>query len=155
MFLSRAFTLIELLVTMAIVATLATCALPAYDRYVVRAEISKIFARIGHYQLALVENITTGEANRIEFAVHDPVIAKVTAYTHDENPVKYIIDVETKMQTKNQKGIGIRQPKNAKKPLLLQFQGINVDVETVWTCNVAPAYNDYMPNNCRHNDLIE
>lgn len=50
---SRGFTLIELMITVAIIAVLASVALPAYNDYVRRAQLQEAFASFGDYRIKL------------------------------------------------------------------------------------------------------
>ena len=50
------FTLIELMITVAIVGILAAVALPAYQNYTIRAQVSEGFTLAGGLQTAVAEN---------------------------------------------------------------------------------------------------
>jgi type IV pilus assembly protein PilA len=52
----KGFTLIELMITVAIVGILAAVALPAYQNYTIRGQVSEGFTLAGGVQTAVVEN---------------------------------------------------------------------------------------------------
>ncbi|PRZ42888.1 pilin [Paraburkholderia fungorum] len=53
---SAGFTLIELMITVAIVGILAAVALPAYQNYTIRGQVSEGFTLAGGVQTAIAEN---------------------------------------------------------------------------------------------------
>jgi type IV pilus assembly protein PilA len=55
----KGFTLIELMITVAIIGILAAIALPAYQDYTIRAQVSESFQLIWGIQNSLAENYST------------------------------------------------------------------------------------------------
>lgn len=148
------FTLLELLVVVAIVGILAAVAIPAYDRYIVKAHVVELIAVADSYKVKLIDNVlSNAPLNNSVYNLDTHVVQQVTVQTLNTQPVKHVIHVIAKMKTANHAGIGLLQPKHAKGPLALQLQGVNVGEIIEWTCHVAPEYNDYVPTKCQNNEL--
>ncbi|HSX21100.1 MAG TPA: prepilin-type N-terminal cleavage/methylation domain-containing protein [Gammaproteobacteria bacterium] len=150
----RGFTLIELLVVITIVGILSTVAIPAYDRYIVKAHIVEILSVADSYKVKLIEDtVTAASATNTVYNVDVKVIDKINVFTLDTDPITYVIEATAKMKTPDQAGIGLKQPKNSKQPLMLQLRGIPIGEAVFWSCHVAAEYNDYVPATCKNNDL--
>ncbi len=152
---NKAFTLIELLLVVTIVSILAAVAIPTYDKYIVKTHVSNIFAIANAYKLELVEEVFSGGIVDKAYNIDNDIVSKVSINSTNTDPITYIVEIEAKMKTKDHSGIGLQQPNNATAPLILQLQGINVGEIITWTCNVDANYNDYVPKNCRNNNLID
>lgn len=152
----RGFTLIELLVVITIVSILSAIAIPAYDRYIVKAHVSGLITAAHTYKGKLMEDMLTAASTEDSvYNLNTDVIDKITIQTLDTEPMKYIVEVVAKMKTATGAGIGLRQPKNANSPLTIQLQGEGIGDVIAWSCHVAAEYNDYVPANCKNNSLEE
>lgn len=156
MLLVRGFTLIELLVVITIVCILSAVAIPAYDRYIVKAHVSGLITAAHTYKGKLMEDmLTAASASDSVYNLNTEVIDKITTQTLDTEPIKYVVEVIAKMKTAAGAGIGLRQPRDAAGPLTIQLHGEGVGDVITWSCHVAAEYNDYVPANCKNNSLEE
>lgn len=150
----QGFSLIELLVVVTIVGLLSALAIPAYDRYIIKTHVVGLVSAANSYKIKLVEEVlTTASAQDSVYNLNTDVIDRITVQTLDTEPSKHIVEVVAKMRTPNHAGIGLKQPNTARAPLTIQLQGVHAGELITWSCHVAPEYNDYVPNNCKNNDL--
>jgi type IV pilus assembly protein PilA len=66
--LRRGFTLIEMMIVVAVIGILAALAIPAYQQYIIKTQISRGFWEAANYKTAVEERIHNGV-----FAFPDPV----------------------------------------------------------------------------------
>lgn len=72
----KGFTLIELMIVVAIIGILAAIAIPAYQNYVIRAQVSEGASLIGGLEAAIAENF----ANTGSFASKNVTVGIATAH---------------------------------------------------------------------------
>jgi prepilin-type N-terminal cleavage/methylation domain-containing protein len=151
---SKGFSLMELLVVVTIVSILVAVAAPAYNRYLVKARVMELLTTGNTYKVKLIDNILGADssANSV-YTLDTPYIDRVSVHTLDTDPVKHVIQIVAKMKTAKQSGIGLKQPANTAKPLMLQLQGISIGELVIWECHTAAEYNEYVPGTCKNNNL--
>lgn len=151
----KAFSLVELLVVITIIAILSAAAIPSYNKYIVKTQVSNVLAIANAYKLKFLEEILHGNLEQQVYDLNDKIVSSILVGTSETEPVKYLIHVIAKMKTIDHNGIGLRQLPNTKYPLLLQLQGSTVGELITWECHAPKEYHEYVPVNCRHNDLVE
>ena len=81
----KGFTLIELMITVAIVGILAAVALPAYQNYTIRAQVSEGFTLSGGVQTAVAENYAQTGSFPADLATVGITAAPTGKYTSSVN----------------------------------------------------------------------
>jgi type IV pilus assembly protein PilA len=137
----KGFTLIELMITVAIVGILASVALPSYQNYTIRAQISEAFALAGGIQTAMAEYYQT---NGNFTGVTSVTALKVTAPTG-----KYVsaVSASASVITLTFGGSAV----NAKiSGGTLTFTGVDSASNGVikWQCSGSTSVLTYVPTSC-------
>jgi type IV pilus assembly protein PilA len=140
------FTLIELMIVVAIIAILAAIAIPAYQDYVIRTQVSEGFSLADGSKAAIVEyyaNIgqfpTTQDAAGLpnDSLISGKYVSHVNA---TENPG--IIDIHFDDS-------GAQSANPAISGLQLQLSAITSSGSISWTCKPGGISARYLPTSCR------
>jgi type IV pilus assembly protein PilA len=140
----KGFTLIELMIVVAIIAILAAIALPAYQDYVARSQVSEAMSLTSGARTAVAEYY----ADRGAFPSSN-ASAGLAANAGSING-KYVASVALSTGghiTATLKGAGSVSSKVAGKTFILvpADQGGSIS----WTCNTGDIDDKYLPSSCR------
>ena len=127
----KGFTLIELMIVVAIIGILAAIAIPAYQNYTIRAQVTEGLTLAGGWKVAIAEYY----ANKGTW----PVIANLTGSLPSTG--KYVASVTVAPGNTGQIVITYGGQANAKliaNPLLDLSPGLSNNNDVVWVCGKAP-----------------
>jgi type IV pilus assembly protein PilA len=144
--LQKGFTLIELMIVVAIIGILAAVAIPAYQDYIARAQVSEAVSLLGSGKTPMAEFFASNGAWPTGA---DAVMGNTTGkYT------KSITLQGASGTTNNVTIVATMQSANINSNLFNSTVGLNTtDGGKVWTCFTsgtgAPILPKYVPSNCR------
>lgn len=142
---SRGFTLIEIMIVVAIVALLAALAVPAYQRYVIRARITEGVLAAGAAKAPVTEYFS-------RFGTFPPGGDNEAAGIESDHPSPYIVSVDWHPEQRieiefDEAALGISGQ------VELGLAPVVVNNVIRWQCgqdgNTTPENIKYVPANCR------
>jgi type IV pilus assembly protein PilA len=145
--LQKGFTLIELMIVVAIIGILAAVAIPAYQDYIARAQVSEAVSLLG-----------SGKTPMAEFFASQGAWPSAASDVMGNTAGKYTLSISILNSNTTAPGaitlVGTMKPSNVNVNVAASTVGLNTtDGGKIWTCfttgltgNLASKY---VPSNCR------
>ena len=140
--LQKGFTLIELMIVVAIIGILAAVAIPAYQDYIARSQVSEAVSLLGAAKTPIAEYIS--DKGIIPPAITEAVSTTSGKYTND---IALSGDVTTITLTATMKSSGVNSGITGGKVSMT-----SPDSAKTWSCTAGPApalSSKYLPGACR------
>lgn len=143
----KGFTIIELMIVIAIIGILAAIAIPAYQVYTTRAQVSEAMSLLGTVKGGVLETYTTSAICPDNTSNQFLGIAKATDITGN-----YIASIRTGGTEPNctidvqMKGTGIAKPLQGGN---IMFTLISNNDSLNWQCSSTNIDDIYLPASCR------
>lgn len=144
---TKGFTLIELMIVIAIIGILAAIAIPAYQVYTARAQVSEAMSLLGTVKGGVIETYTTSSTCIDNSGNQFLGIAKATEITG-----KYIASIQTGGIAPNctinvqMKTIDVAKPLQGSN---LIFTLVSTGDSLMWQCSSTNIDDIYLPASCR------
>ena len=145
--LQKGFTLIELMIVVAIIGILAAVAIPAYQDYIARAQVSEAVSLLG-----------SGKTPFAEFYASQGTWPTAASDVMGNTQGKYTTSISIGASSSAAPGsitlIGTMRASNVNANIANSTVGLNsTDGGKIWTCFTtstgAPLASKYVPSNCR------
>lgn len=139
---SAGFTLIELMIVVAIIAILAAIAIPAYQDYLIRAQVTEGMSLAGGAKAAVWDFVSN--TGRFPTRNESAGLATSTSITGD-----YVSSVNLAPAGKITVSFGAPRANNSIRTSTLVISAITQAGSITWSCNGGTVSDKYLPATCR------
>jgi len=134
----QGFTLIELMIVVAIIGILAAVAIPAYQDYIARSQMTEPISLMGGAKTPIEESYgSTG--------IFPTTLTSIGVRTVGKYTLTVTAAAATKVLTATMKAAGSVNKNIAGKTVTLTFNGTT----GIWTCAKGTVDNKYLPSSCK------
>jgi type IV pilus assembly protein PilA len=139
---SAGFTLIELMIVVAIIAILAAIAIPAYQDYLIRAQVTEGMSLASGAKAAVWDFVSN--TGRFPGSNESAGLATSTSITGD-----YVSSVDLAPAGKITVAFSTPEANSSIKASTLVISAITQAGSITWTCNGGTVADKYLPGTCR------
>lgn len=148
---SKGFTLIELMIVIAIIGVIAAIALPAYQNYVARAQVSESISLMDGLKSSVADNYFNSQIcadnqtnSHFGIAQRDRITGSYVQSIHTRVSSNANYDCEMLATFKSSDVAAPLRGKTVVLRMKVHSGG------TTWECSSADLSNEFLPSSCRH-----